>query len=304
MPPAGVPWKLHVWLESLRSAQLQSRASVTLSLLRDFRSIKEDEYGEELLSVGLPLMFNILKSCKVARNTVQHNKKNYFLAKSVLNTVAFLCVCTLQSEVIMQHLGSIFSHCFGSAPLPVISEKKTTLSAQLGNSDLRDNYDIKISINVVRFKVEKNCQCIGFTCMFICYQHTQDFVHISLIGVIVWVHFSSQVTFPKRMKNWYTSVHVQGVRFIHSKRFLISNFNSTVFPLDKSELVLIMLYSLQKQVCLVFSDPHFLNNQEMSDVTFVVEGKPFYAHKVLLITASERFGTEDFSAFYIAVYTV
>uniref|UniRef100_A0A8D1ITT5 BTB domain-containing protein n=1 Tax=Sus scrofa TaxID=9823 RepID=A0A8D1ITT5_PIG len=133
----GVPWKLHVWIESLRTSFSQSRYSVVQSLLRDFSSIKEEEYNEELVTEGLQLMFDILKTSK--------------------------------NDSVIQQLATIFTHCYGSSPIPSIPELRKTLPARL--------------------------------------------------------------------------------------------------------------------------DPHFLNNKEMSDVTFLVEGKLFYAHKVLLVTASNRFKT-------------
>lgn len=35
--------------------------------------------------------------------------------------------------------------------------------------------------------------------------------------------------------------------------------------------------------------PDYINSPEMSDITFVVEGRPFYAHKIILATASKKF---------------
>ncbi|XP_060101540.1 ankyrin repeat and BTB/POZ domain-containing protein 3 [Heteronotia binoei] len=131
----GVPWTLHTWLESLRTAFQQHRRPLIQCLLKEFKSIQEEEYTEELVTQGLPLMFEILKASK--------------------------------NEVISQQLAVIFTHCYGPYPIPKLVEIKRKQTSRL--------------------------------------------------------------------------------------------------------------------------DPHFLNNKEMSDVTFLVEGRPFYAHRVLLFTASPRF---------------
>ncbi|XP_072256491.1 ankyrin repeat and BTB/POZ domain-containing protein 3 isoform X2 [Pyxicephalus adspersus] len=131
----GVPWTLHTWLESLRISFHQHRRPLIQCLLKEFKSIQEEEYTEELVTQGLPLMFEILKASK--------------------------------NEVISQQLAVIFSQCYGPYPIPKLTEIKRKQTSRL--------------------------------------------------------------------------------------------------------------------------DPHFLNNKEMSDVTFIVEGRPFYAHKVLLFTASPRF---------------
>ncbi|XP_018548369.1 ankyrin repeat and BTB/POZ domain-containing protein 2 isoform X2 [Lates calcarifer] len=131
----GVPWRLHIWLESLHRAQQLCRDEVTVSLLTEFPSIRMEDYSPELLSTGIPLMFSMLETSK--------------------------------DYVITKRLASVFSHCYGSSPVPPVPPMDVTLSTQL--------------------------------------------------------------------------------------------------------------------------DIHFLNNQEMSDVTFVVDGRPFFAHRVLLMSASERF---------------
>ncbi|KAM4573501.1 ankyrin repeat- and BTB/POZ domain-containing protein 3-B isoform 2-T2 [Odontesthes bonariensis] len=131
----GVPWTLHTWLESLRTCFHQHRRPLIQGLLKEFSCIEEEEYTEELITHGLPLMFQILMASK--------------------------------NEVISQQLSAIFTQCYGPYPIPKLSEIKRKQSSRL--------------------------------------------------------------------------------------------------------------------------DPHFLNNKEMSDVTFLVDGKPFYAHKVLLFTASNRF---------------
>ncbi|XP_067165023.1 ankyrin repeat and BTB/POZ domain-containing protein 3 isoform X9 [Apteryx mantelli] len=61
----GVPWTLHTWLESLRTSFQQHRRPLIQCLLKEFKSIQEEEYTEELITQGLPLMFEILKASKI-----------------------------------------------------------------------------------------------------------------------------------------------------------------------------------------------------------------------------------------------
>ncbi|TMS13137.1 Ankyrin repeat and BTB/POZ domain-containing protein 2, partial [Larimichthys crocea] len=84
----GVPWRLHIWLESLRRAQQLSRDKVIVSLLTEFPSIRTEDYTPELLSTGVPLMFSMLETSK--------------------------------DYVITKRLASVFSRCYGSSPVPPI----------------------------------------------------------------------------------------------------------------------------------------------------------------------------------------
>uniref|UniRef100_A0A3Q3GPM3 Ankyrin repeat and BTB (POZ) domain containing 2a n=1 Tax=Labrus bergylta TaxID=56723 RepID=A0A3Q3GPM3_9LABR len=84
----GVPWRLHTWLQSLQRAEQLSRDRVIVSLLSEFSSIRTDDYGPELLSSGVPLMFSMLETSK--------------------------------DYVITKRLASVFSLCYGVSPVPPI----------------------------------------------------------------------------------------------------------------------------------------------------------------------------------------
>ncbi|GAB0176882.1 ankyrin repeat and BTB/POZ domain-containing protein BTBD11 [Grus japonensis] len=159
----GVPWTLHTWLESLRTSFQQHRRPLIQCLLKEFKSIQEEEYTEELITQGLPLMFEILKASKRFAELWLEDTEQ----KDAPGAGHHPHLTATANEVISQQLSVIFTHCYGPYPIPKLVEIKRKQTSRL--------------------------------------------------------------------------------------------------------------------------DPHFLNNKEMSDVTFLVEGRPFYAHRVLLFTASPRF---------------
>ena len=60
----GVPWTMHTWMQSLTTANETGLVSVINELLQDFSSTWPEEHSSYFIDVGLPLLFNILKTCK------------------------------------------------------------------------------------------------------------------------------------------------------------------------------------------------------------------------------------------------
>ncbi|KAK5934874.1 hypothetical protein CgunFtcFv8_020287 [Champsocephalus gunnari] len=73
-----------------------------------------------------------------------------------------------------------------------------------------------------------------------------------------------------------------------SKDFVVTQRLASVFSLLYSRADVPPIEPLDVSLSTQL-DIHFLNNPEMSDVTFLLEDRPYFAHRVLLMSASERF---------------
>ncbi|XP_068177861.1 ankyrin repeat and BTB/POZ domain-containing protein 2-like [Antennarius striatus] len=95
----GVPWSLHVWVESLRRARQLGRGNVVTTLLAEFLAVETDnDAAAELLSTGVPLLFRMLE--------------------------------TNQDYLTTRRLAAVISHCYGS-PVPPVPPMDVSLSTQL-----------------------------------------------------------------------------------------------------------------------------------------------------------------------------
>eukprot|EP00061_Rhincodon_typus_P012846 g38844.t1 len=76
-------------------------------LLREFTTIRQEDYNEELIYEGLPLMFDILRN-----------------------------------DALNQQLASIFIYCYGNAPIPSIPELKRMPPARLATGEVSEDWQV------------------------------------------------------------------------------------------------------------------------------------------------------------------
>lgn len=104
----GVPWTLHTWMESLRTCFHQHRRPLIQGLLKEFSCIEEEEYTEELITHGLPLMFQILRASKVPTAPSASRVKSLVRAAGVtavrLRSSSSVCLLCLLSSSLFARL--------------------------------------------------------------------------------------------------------------------------------------------------------------------------------------------------------
>ncbi|XP_061826068.1 ankyrin repeat and BTB/POZ domain-containing protein 3-B isoform X3 [Nerophis lumbriciformis] len=96
----GVPWTLHTWMESLRTCFYQHRRPLIQGILKEFSCIEEEEYTEELITHGLPLMFQILRASKLL------SASKFFQLEALQRHCEIICSKNINTETCVE----IYNH--------------------------------------------------------------------------------------------------------------------------------------------------------------------------------------------------
>jgi len=115
----GVPWTMHTWMQSLTTANETGLVSVINELLQDFSSTWPEEHSSYFIDVGLPLLFNILKTCKT------------------------------EGTVLL--LADIICACYGRDPIEIIDPPKV---GELGQPRIDPKFINNPELSDVSFRVE------------------------------------------------------------------------------------------------------------------------------------------------------